>query len=238
MAGPCTENTPAIHFGFNPPNLKANFIPSPDPDNAIKVNPNGAYALAQVSKFYSSSANNGLASPVAPGVTLSGFGVNIELDAYAYFGGPLASPYSVSKVDTMTYKNTTHHNQWVEWEFVMPQTTYHVRGGWDVKLGLSTSVAGAALIPPTSSLRLCSGVNTGDGTANPAYVESGATPLGITFPPTSWGGIGILQPGETLTLQRRMFLRVDARGKTTASPRNEVFTLLDPSTRLKVSTWA
>lgn len=236
MAGPCVEDGDCIHLWYDDPNVRADLVVSPDCDNALACRANGAYVNNKYAYFVVSSANNALNPPVAPGVSTTGFGIHIDLDEYAYFGGPLASPYSVTKVDTVTYKNTSCRNVFAEWDFTMPQTTYRCRGGWDVHLGLSTSVSGCALIPASSSLRLSHGLYTGYSVTKTSYDAADDVPLGIVAAPTMWGGIGIVQPGETLSLARRMYLQVDARGIPVANPQNEIWTLLDPSTRLKVWT--
>lgn len=235
-AGPCVENSNCIHLVWDDPAVRADLVLSPDCDNDLVCQANGLYHQSQIAKFYDATYN-ALQTPVAPGVTISGFGYNINLDAYAYFGGVLGTPYPVSKPDTLTYKNTSCHNQWVEYQFIMPQTTYRVMNGWDVTMGLSVNVSGCALIPVVSSLRECNGFYTGHGTTARAYVPFESVPMGVTFPPTSWGGRGIVQPGETLTVTRRLYFQVDARGTTSGNPDNVVWTLLNPSTSLKVFTW-
>jgi hypothetical protein len=233
MAGPCVMDGDCTEFYMDGDNLRVDLVIDPSTDNAASCGLGGLFVQKRRARYVEGTSSTPM---VVDGVSTAIAGIHIDIDDWAAAAPGLAgTPRNITETETIVYTNSTDITEVVRFEFMMGYATQYMRGGWDVHFGIKSSWFGPADLTPVSAFYTGQGFSTGGSAFDQAYDASPyPDPFGHFFAPMAQSGACEMAPGETLTLQWRIFALYEAPGLPTTSgyKANEIIIVLGSTARV------
>lgn len=212
MAGPCMMDGDCTEFYMDGDNLRVDLVIDPSTNNAATCGVAGLFVQKHRMRFVIGYSNTVI--PGVDGLSQNIAGPRIDLvDWQAGAPGLAGANRNITNTETITYQNTTNIPEFARFEMELGPSIFYQRAGWDLQVGLKTSWFGPADLAPISSLYTSVGLATGGSAFDLAWDGSSyGDPVGTRHPPMTVSRDCTIAPGETLTLQWRIFAQYLAEG--------------------------